>query len=472
LLAAATLVAAVVPVVAAAATNQLWDFRAEDHLDPNRAHARVWVNDARVFRDVRFFAARDLRGPAALELSAVGFIVRGQPVCVWRRRPSVATSSGYGWVLGSVSSPDVGCPAGVPIRSFSQDPTWMFIELARVDGLVGAVAYDGAEFYFDLRPIVGRRWQSPWMLEQPRASPPLEGGVDIPRIFHPVNPRAPYSIVLRQAPSNTAPVVTTLTSTRYLDTFSLGEGALVASVYGRTERWSLLRLIDGRTGWIAPADSGKFVSAERLALRSDGMSDWDWTLAPAPGSTERRPVPRDPRRTWIGSLVRPGATDGSIPVFATPDRNAASIATWGDPNSDIDLVSINVDGTERPIVFSRRPGWFEVALERSEQTYAQESVKHVWIQDTPAGWSVVPVSPSEAAQLLLEKWPGGYSAAAEVVETRTINGELWLRVKVFAGEPCEHQMYSEQSWPLLGEGWTPAHNRFGRLVVWFETECD
>lgn len=308
------------------------------------------------------------------------------------------------------------------------------------------------------------------MLNWPRASPPLAGGVDIPRIFHPANRKAPYAIVLRQAPSETAPVVTTLTSTRYFEQFSIGEGAMLAAVYSRHDRWSLLRMIDNRTGWISPADSGRFVSVERLALRSDGISGWDWTLAPEPGSPERKPVPRDPRRAWIGCLVSPGSRTGSIPLFERPDRNVAPIASW-DETGNTSLVSIYMDGTERPMVFSRRPGWLEVALEQSEQTYAQESVKHVWLEDTQPAWSVLPVSPGEAAQLLSRKWPEGTSAA-QVVETRRINGELWLHVKVFVGEPCEHELYSEQTWPLLGEGWIPAHNRFGGLVVWFETYCD
>jgi hypothetical protein len=121
---------------------------------------------------------------------------------------------------------------------------------------------------------------------------------------------------------------------------------MLAAVYGRTRGWSLLRLIDGGTGWISPADSGSSVSAERLALSADGIYDWDWTLASEPGGQQRTAVPRDPRRKWIGYLVERELVAGSVPVFATPDRSSPPVAEW-DPAGDMRLAYVRPDGTIR-----------------------------------------------------------------------------------------------------------------------------
>ena len=445
----------------------------EDHLDPRRAHARVALIDGRgapAPPHVRFYTTPGLRGAAALELTPRGFLAGGRAICVWSAdafKPGAPYPSS---VLVSPGSRGAACPPDVPVKSFPEAPTWAFIELTRLDGFLGTLTYRGISYFFDVRPIVGSRWQRASLVHWPKSSPPLAGGVDIPRIFHPANRKEPYSIALHAAPNAAAAVVTRVTSTHYFEKFSIGQGALLAAVYGRAGRWSLLRLIDGRTAWIAPQDSARFVSVESLALRADGMRGWDWTLAPEPGSAQRTAVPHDPRRKWIGYLVEREPLNGSVPIFSTPDRNATQLAVWGS-TTHIVLASVRPDQS-RPIIFSRQAGWLEVGLEAFRETYSQESAKHGWIEDSPSRWTVRLVEPDAAENLLKRAWAPESGPSATVIETRTVEGKLWLHVKVVAGEPCEHAMYPDLAWPPATEGWTPAHDRFGKLVVWFETYCD
>jgi hypothetical protein len=52
--------------------------------------------------------------------------------------------------------------------------------------------------------------------------------------------------------------------------------------------------------------------------------------------------------------------------------------------------------------------------------------------------------------------------AADVLEYREVNGQLWLRVNIFSESPCEQQQ------PLsLIEGWIPAYNARGQWTADF-----
>lgn len=53
--------------------------------------------------------------------------------------------------------------------------------------------------------------------------------------------------------------------------------------------------------------------------------------------------------------------------------------------------------------------------------------------------------------------------SVRVLESRTINGELWLRVAVYGQSPCE----SPEDPVTVAEGWLPARTQTGEPMVWF-----
>lgn len=161
-----------------------------------------------------------------------------------------------------------------------------------------------------------------------------------------------------------------------------------------------------------------------------------------------------------------------MPVFAAPDNSQPPVASFkGGEDSTLEVVC-PVDGEwGRPIVFSRKPGWLEVGLHGEKASYRDESVKRVWIEDQPARWPVRSVDGVDAERWLTAVWDPEANPGVTVLETRRVRGALWLRVQVLLGEACEISMSGEPS-VALAEGWIPAHDRFGQLVVWFETYCD
>jgi hypothetical protein len=54
----------------------------------------------------------------------------------------------------------------------------------------------------------------------------------------------------------------------------------------------------------------------------------------------------------------------------------------------------------------------------------------------------------------------GHEYPADVVEARETPGGLWLRVRLFSGNPCE-----DPDVPVAHEGWIPAYSERGALVV-------
>jgi hypothetical protein len=453
---------------------QLDDFRPEDHLNPTRSYVRVVLVDETgrpTQPAIQFAVTRDLRTLSAVRLTREGFLAGTQPVCVWK--PATPTGSvSAGRVLVSAAG-DQPCPDEVPIKSFASSPLWLFIEIERLDGFTAEMTFRGRSYYFSVRSFVGGRWERAWNFVWPRATPALAGGVDVPRLFRPRTFKRASPVVLRKAPSVSAPVLTHLSSLQTFEHFSIGAGTLLAAVYERSSGWSRLRLIDGRTAWLAPADSGKFVSFERLAMRSDGMSgDWGWAFSSNAGGADRKPVAHDPRRRWIGYLVPGARAPMTTPVFASPDRTRLPIGHAGSgERPHLAMVDTGGNAPARAIVFSRRPGWLEVGLEGTGESYRMEGLTHAWIEDVPGRWVVHSVDARERERLLTLRWGAEARPAATVHEVERVHGVLWLRVTVFAGEPCEHALYDLPR-IVLGEGWLPAHDRFGRPVVWFETYCD
>ena len=418
--------------------------------------AHLWVSTDGGARRPRilFYSNRNLSGASPLTLDERGVQVNGQMVC--------------GWPDGGSDSSRSRCPSDLPIELSSGSVS---IELTRVSGSLVEILFRDVPHYFSLRSLPGDPWSgsSGTFILPPVSSLPLLGGVDVPSAFRPKAGRS--ATTLHRSPDRNSPVLETFTSARYLESFSLGGSALVANVYGRSNRWSLLRLIDGRTGWLRPEDAGKFVSLERLVTRGDNYlsPDWDRTLARAPGEAARFPVPHDPRRSWIGYLEPLQKPDGTVTVFAAPDRSQPQRVTYDNTDrSALESVLLS-SGEYRPIVFSRRPGWLEVALH--EEPSIRQDRTRVWMEEAPSQWTLQAVDAVDAELLLTPEWGPEAQPAVEVVETRYVNGHPWLHVRVLVGGACE-QMLGELKRAVLAEGWTPAHAPSGRLIVWYETYCD
>jgi hypothetical protein len=509
-------------------------------LNPNKAH--IWLqlyggflNGTPQPPDVRFYDKRDLSGQPVIRLDAGGLTIGKQLVCTWSGGQFGRVIRGPGFVLEAAGGGSTGngreCSPDLPIKSFlvGEGP-YLFIEVTRLDGSLVEVRYREEPYYFSLKSLPGNPWSSSprYTIELPEKSPPLLGVVDIPAIFRPAS-RVRPAVILRRAPRLDSPTVRTVSSANDFVSVGLGEGTLTASVYARSGRWSLMRLLDGRQGWLAPADAGKFASFERV-LRNHApetyMSyNWDRMLARAPGGSERFAVPHDPRRSWlgylepIGGIVRveftpyavgePGQqiatiekqhpgdtylghfrrrsngteflefqTARALPLFATPDRNDVPIGQLEglNPEKTLETVSVKSANPRDPrgesqagaIVFSHRPGWFEVALREADE---HDQKKRVWIEDTPSAWALHDVPPVEADRLLTEVWGNEKLPAVSIKEAKRVAGALWLHVEVLMGGGCEIVL-SELPHVVLAEGWVPAHDALGRPTVWFEIYCD
>jgi hypothetical protein len=286
---------------------------------------------------------------------------------------------------------------------------------------------------------------------------PLLGGIDIPAAFRPRR-GSKLQLQLYRRPSEQSSVVLTVTSVEMLDTFSLGDGALVAAVYGRTQRWNRLRLLDGRGGWLAPVDAGKYVSLERLLETQSSLhsANWDRVLLDAPRGERQIVLKPDPRAALVGWL-RVHRPDEAIDVFAAPNQQPLTRLTPS--NSAERLATLNY----LPVVFSETAGWIEVGLE-TDSSITRSWGKRGWLVDDPARWTVV--RDVEALEL---SPAGGYGF--QVLEKRYVKGALWLRVKVFADDECYQSLFNRPEIEL-GEGWIPAHAANGRPTFWFEIYCD
>jgi len=464
-----------VPVVLLSQTDE----RPHRHpLNPMRAH--LWLSFSSPdgsprAPNLQFYSNRALSGPVTMALNDRGFIVGDVPVCVW---PEIAARRGFGSQdavtdLASARDPRLPCPADVPLRFWAyQGPFGAFIEISRLYGSVVEVRYGEKLYYFGLRSVPGDPWTGVGggsILQPPEGSPPMLGGVDVPGAFRPTGRGGRFAVDLLASPKSGSPVVAILSTLRDFENFSLGDGAHVATVYARSNGWYLLRLFDGRTAWLSRDGAGKYVALERLYERGPTgiWAEWDRTLMTLPGGGEKSVAGLDPRRAWIGYLDS-GAQPGAFAVYSSPNKNEPPIGRFDD--RDFDSINAGTQG-ERPIVFSRLPGWLEVGLDNERRSYRDESVKHVWIEDDPGRWSVRHVAAVEREKLLTAEWGLEAWPAVEVMETRRVNGELWLRVSVVAGAPCEFSI-GDVDEIVLGEGWIRAHAPSGRPMVWYETFCD
>src|SRR5262249_8713210 len=151
------------------------------------------------------------------------------------------------------------------------------------------VRYRGTPLYLSLKSLPYFHSNPSYLIELGQTTRPLLGVVDIPALFRPTG-KGRRPIVLKRAPLPESPVVATLASDTDLGLLGVGRGTEAAAVYARSNHWSLIRLVDGRTGWLAPSDAGKFARLERVLMRNNSSvtyaeAGWRRRLFTAPGGT-------------------------------------------------------------------------------------------------------------------------------------------------------------------------------------------
>jgi hypothetical protein len=445
----------------------------EPIVDATKAYVAINVYDDGRPRspDIAFYRFASLSGRPIARLDRNGFSVDGELICLWH--PTAFATSNRQITLHSPDSPATPCPSEVPVKTVVGQIA-SFLEISRVNSAVGQIRFRSRHFYFDLSkfPDAFQDHKGP-LLNFPLKSPPVVGGVDVPSAFRPKRGQR-LALNLYDRPSEDARPIIKVTSVQYLDTMGIGEGTLLASVYRRSNRWSLLRFVDGRLGWLSPADSGKYMSHERLvSIYGEDTyltHRWDRKLAATPGGALTLHVPTDPRRRWMGWLFAEGKARLRVPVFPRPDRNEAPLGMFGDGERVRLLELPDSAFHQRPVVFSQREGWIEVAMDDSD-CYRPEGKDRAWLEDVPGRWRIEVVNQSKADDIWFAAWGKASNTAAKLLEIRRVGVRLWFRVRVFLGEGCERGLCRVTE-TVIGEGWLPAHDRYGQSIIWFETYCD
>ena len=291
-------------------------------------------------------------------------------------------------------------------------------------------------------------------------------------------------ITVRRAPSGRSAIVAVLQSADMIVAFETGPEERLPGVYGRDRGWILIHLVDGRQGWVAPADAGGFTSYEdELERQFDTYLTAERIrgLADAPGSRRLTPFPPDPRRRILGSLTavgptavesRPGHVEllaAEVPAYAAPSPDAAVVTRFLNHWAAERLVTAESD--DRVLVFSHPPGWFEVGFDPdNRRTVIHE--ERVWIRDDAQVWRFEPASDlatdGKAYYRLQDQ-----SHGVQIVERRRIAGKLWLRVRAMLDTDCD-RVLNDIKTPehALLEGWIPALDSRGEPNVWWVTYCD
>lgn len=343
--------------------------------------------------------------------------------------------------------------------------------------------------------------------EPPRPPGPVLGIVEVPRLFGSVAPdgrllppEGPPPLMLRREPVPGSTPVARVASAAGLESTEYAYEAAGALVYGRDGEWSLLRTRDGTTGWIAPDEGGRFHPLEELL--GEGLTyltdAWDGGLRPAPGSPDEVAVPRDPRRRIVGYVeprtsrtrvvLEPGDDPDTVraryrasasslrtrpdgtrvmdlevgtphPLFEEPDGTAPVVAEV-ETNRAAHVLAAATGGTTRVPVFSREPGWFEVAL-RSD---VWRTADRAWLRDGPA-WSFQAVTDQAEAERFMSGVWGPAPRSVRVLAFRRTGGRLWVEVEVLEDSPCVTLDEPE----VVARGWIPAHDDAGAPRVWFHS---
>jgi hypothetical protein len=231
-----------------------------------------------------------------------------------------------------------------------------------------------------------------------------------------------------------------------------------AIVVERRGRWFNVQVPDGRA-WLRASDRDEYFSLRELLLRRQAYltEAWDGTLAQVPRGPSRRPPP-DPRRRVIGYVTLPVEGPTWVQALERPDRGAPVIAQFEARSNDAGPLRSERTIPPQVPVFERRPGWLAVALDKDHWTVDQR----VWIEEAP--WRFHTFD-SDAARTEFEVDVFGpeHSEHVRLVDLREVGGALWLRVEVMS-----HTTYESLEPPIVvAAGWVPAHDRAGRVVVWF-----
>ena len=283
------------------------------------------------------------------------------------------------------------------------------------------------------------------------------------------------SVTLRLQPRRNSTVAAVVAEADDLDTSEVSHPFIAADVYERNGGWYLLRLHKGTFGWLAPEDAGRFDAYEDLLrVVSDWsiVADWDRTLAARPGGPQTIHVPRDPRRVIVGYVEGKGLTEtirNSVPLFDQPDASGTPVSRIG----NLDRGLLERSGAAQPLVFSRKPGWFEVALD--EVGFPSfRTLKKAWMEDRPEAWTFHPVSREESDQILSVDWGVEDGPAVAIKDVRKIGDSLWVRVEVFYDSECIRSLENLEDQPrvVLATGWMRANAPDGKPALWFETYCD
>lgn len=187
--------------------------------------------------------------------------------------------------------------------------------------------------------------------------------------------------------------------------------------------------------------------------------------AEGPGSGQQTPVPNS---APLNLLVEP-RTGAQVSVTVRSERDLIS------RESDYEIRSA--------VVTDARDGWFKLKTEKSEgwleprfagrfhplmELYT-ESLTYLTAEwngrvfhaaGKKDGVTEIPVDHVTDGDN--EKWATNL-AGAEVIESQNVDGQLWLKVKVFHPDVrCEGTEPRESA-----EGWIPAYADSGELNVWF-----
>jgi hypothetical protein len=349
------------------------------------------------------------------------------------------------------------------------------------------------------------------------------GLVDVPKLFgiqaeilgaqETGQPVKHSTVTLRLEPRRNSAVAAVVAEADDLDTSEVNHPFIAANVYQRSGGWYLLRLHKGTFGWLAPEDAGGFDAYEDLLRHVPDwsiMAEWDRTLAARPGGPQTIHVPRDPRRVIVGYVEAKGRTEtipnspdadaiirsrhgglsrsffkaanGTelvqfesgvvVPLFDQPDASGTPLRRI--VNLDPGLLERSGAGeAPQPLVFGRKPGWFEVALDEGGFP-SFRTLKKVWIEDRHEAWTFHPVSREESDLIISVNWGVEDGPAVAIEEIRKIGDSLWVRVEVSYDSECIRVLENLEDQPrvVVATGWMRAHTPGGKPALWFETYCD
>ena len=322
--------------------------------------------------------------------------------------------------------------------------------------------------------------------------------------------RPAATVVLHREPHKESAIIARVTSLDMLDAADIDYRVTAAAVYGRAGRWSRLRLRGGQSGWISPEQSGAYHSfADEIEQHAADMyftREWDRRLLTRPESEQTVPIPHDPRRRVIGYLIGTGPAvrvsagaageeirrqlHGSNPsgvvraadkaefleflagaevsVFAAPTLQSAVV---GRVENHFPGDALETDG-ERVIAFSRRPGWFEVALLDHDAPGSWRKARRGWLQDNHEVWRFEPPSAVDSDGFAYP-WADQEEHPIRVVGRREVHGRLWLHVQLLLDSECVRLLEDVSDPPsVVADGWTAAHDARGTPTVWWQTYCD